>query len=211
MKIVASGLGKRYNRDWIFRNLTRTFLPGNTYAVTGPNGSGKSTLMQVLWGQLPPSEGAIDYRTDHATIGADQVYRHTAIAAPYMELIEEFTLEEMIDFHFRFKTIRTGFAARDLPDLFELAHAKKKYLCQFSSGMKQKVKLGLAFFSSCPLLFLDEPGTHLDAQALAWYRKQIDRVRGACTLFIASNQPEEYPADAEKINIPDLKAVTRRE
>lgn len=208
MKVVASRLGKRYNRDWIFKNLTCEFQARATYAVTGPNGSGKSTLLQVLWGQLPPSQGHVAYGQNNGLVNPGDVYRHVAVATPYMELIEEFTLEEMIGFHFRFKTLRPGFSVADVPDLLELAHAKKKYLYQFSSGMKQKVKLGLAFFSACELLFLDEPGTNLDPHAFAWYRQQLEAVRGTGTLFIASNQPEEYPADAEKISILDFKTVT---
>ncbi|HCM77226.1 MAG TPA: ABC transporter ATP-binding protein, partial [Cytophagales bacterium] len=55
MKIVIENLGKRFNREWIFKNFNFTFEQGNCYAIVGPNGSGKSTLMQVLWGMVPPS------------------------------------------------------------------------------------------------------------------------------------------------------------
>ncbi|HEY9486809.1 MAG TPA: ATP-binding cassette domain-containing protein, partial [Chryseosolibacter sp.] len=51
--ITVNDLSKRFNREWIFRNLNYQFRSGNTYAITGPNGSGKSTLLQVVWGQVP--------------------------------------------------------------------------------------------------------------------------------------------------------------
>jgi len=208
MKIVASQLGKRYNRDWIFRNLTYEFGPGGVYAVTGPNGSGKSTLLHVLWGQVPPSQGTLVYQQNGKIVPPEEVHRHIAIATPYMDLIEEFTLEEMVRFHFKFKTLRPGVSPAGLIDRMELAHARSKYISRFSSGMKQRVKLALAFFSVRDLLFLDEPGTHLDQPAFAWYQQQLLDVRGTCAVFIASNQPTEYPPDCEKVNILDLKPVT---
>jgi ABC-type multidrug transport system ATPase subunit len=71
--------------------------------------------------------------------------------------------------------------------------------------MKQRVKLGLAFFTESNLIFLDEPTTNLDAEAIAWYHQNLNELPGDCTIFIASNQPSEYPAAAHVINILDLK------
>src|SRR5580704_8263208 len=108
MKISVKDLGKRFNREWIFKNLTFEFETGNIYAVTGPNGSGKSTLLQILWGQLPQSEGTLSYTNDRGSIPQEEIFKSIAIATPYLELIEEFTLREMVQFHFRFKKIRNG-------------------------------------------------------------------------------------------------------
>ncbi|MEQ8423667.1 MAG: ATP-binding cassette domain-containing protein, partial [Cyclobacteriaceae bacterium] len=105
MKIVTDNLGKRFNREWIFRKFIFEFKPGNCYAITGPNGSGKSTLMQILWGQVPPSTGKISYSIADQQIPIEDVYKLVSIATPYMELIEEFTLNEMVRFHFKFKKV----------------------------------------------------------------------------------------------------------
>src|ERR1044071_4227319 len=107
MKLIAENLGKRFNREWIFRHFSFTLEPGKTFAITGPNGSGKSTLSQVLWGQVPPTAGVLKYYDDNGTVVED-VFQHVAIAAPYMDLIEEFTLDETIRFHFKFKTLANG-------------------------------------------------------------------------------------------------------
>src|SRR6478609_11181093 len=106
MTIQVENLGKRFNREWIFKNLTSTFEQGNTYAITGPNGSGKSTLLQVLWGQMPSSSGKISYHLKDKAVAIEDVFQHVSIATPYMDLIEEYTLEEMIRFHFQFKKVR---------------------------------------------------------------------------------------------------------
>jgi ABC-type multidrug transport system ATPase subunit len=208
MKIVASDLGKRYNRDWIFKNLTCEFQQGYTYAITGPNGSGKSTLLQVLWGQLPPSTGSVSYLVGAQPVLVEDVFRHVSIAAPYMELVEEFTLDELVRFHFRYKKPWRGVSVDELLESMELTHARSRFLHQFSSGMKQRVKLALAFFSTTDFLFLDEPGTNLDQSAFAWYRRTLENVRSERLVLIASNQPEEYPQDAIRVDILKNKGVT---
>jgi ABC-type multidrug transport system ATPase subunit len=204
MILTAENLGKRFNREWIFRNFNYSFQPG-VYAITGPNGSGKSTLLQVLWGQLPPSQGILTYTENDENILVEDIYKDLVIATPYMELIEEFTLEEMLRFHFAFKKIRNGRSIEELIDLLELAHARNKMVNQFSSGMKQRLKLGLAFFSDARVVFLDEPTTNLDRQSIAWYWKHFAQLPGDSLIFVGSNLENEYPPNAVKINLPDYK------
>jgi len=203
--IQAQQLGKKYNGDWIFRKFDYTFQSGQTYAITGPNGSGKSTLLQVLWGQVPPSAGTVAYTADDKNVPAEDVYKHMAIATPYLDLVEEFTLREQLRFHFKLKPCRQGWTEAEMLDKMYLTHARDKYISNFSSGMKQRVKLALAFFSAADIVFLDEPGTNLDQQAFDWYQHQLSSLPPQCLVFIASNQPSEYPASAQKIDIMRFK------
>jgi ABC-type multidrug transport system ATPase subunit len=205
MKIVAENLGKRFNREWIFRNFSFTLEPGKTFAITGPNGSGKSTLSQVLWGQVPPTVGTLKYYDNDRVV--DDIFRHVSIAAPYMDLIEEFTLEESIRFHFKFKA--PAIPIDSMIDAIELGPSSDKKIGMFSSGMKQRLKLALAFYSQTPFLFLDEPTTNLDKDAIAWYHDNLARQSGR-GVVIASNQEDEYPSNAVKIDLSAYKAVTKQ-
>src|ERR1700709_1668785 len=108
MKITLQNIGRRFNREWIFRGVDYTFSDNGSYAILGPNGSGKSTLLQVLNGSLAPSVGKLNYTFNNAEVDASDVYQHLSLAAPYLELIEEFTLSEVIDFHFQFKAYKAG-------------------------------------------------------------------------------------------------------
>jgi len=203
MTIITENLSKRFNREWIFRDFSYTFAPG-TYAITGPNGSGKSTLLQVLWGQVPSTGGTTRYEESTA-IPSEDIYRHLSIAAPYVDVMEELTLAEIIRFHFSFKAVRGGRNANELMDMMELSHARDKQVGHFSSGMKQRLKLGLALFSDVPLIFLDEPTTNLDASSIAWYWQNFEQIQGKATVFIGSNHEEEYPSSAVKIKLTDYK------
>ena len=134
-----------------------------------------------------------------------EVFRHIAIATPYMDLIDEFTLDEQLDFHFKIKTIRAGFAIGDLPEIMYLGSSRNKQIGNFSSGMRQRLKLALAFYTQAEVIFLDEPGTNLDKQAFHWYLNQLQKVQPLSLIIIASNNPEEHPG-AEVINVSDWKA-----
>ncbi len=204
--IEVSELAKRYNREWIFKNFTHTFRSGQTYAITGPNGSGKSTLLQVLWGQLPQSGGKISYVKNNTAITVDDVFRYVSVAAPYMDLIEELTLTEQLQFHFKLRKPRAGTTIESMIGKLYMTDSRDKQISNFSSGMKQRVKLGLAFFTETDVIFLDEPGTNLDEKAFAWYKENLAEVAQTSSLiFIASNQKSEYPDNAEVISMTSYK------
>jgi ABC-type multidrug transport system ATPase subunit len=205
ISITLQDVGKKFNTEWIFRKMTCTFEGSHIYAVTGPNGGGKSTLLQVLWGQMPPSQGSIVYRLANKIVDHDEIFRHLAIATPYMDLIEEFTLEEQVAFHFKLKKPRAGLKQSEIIDRMYLDHARHKFISNFSSGMRQRVKLALAFYTESSILFLDEPGTNLDAQAFNWYLDELSQVPSQSLIFIASNQTAEYPPNARKIDIMSYK------
>ena len=205
MNIIATELSKRFNREWIFHKLSYRFEFGKTYALVGPNGSGKSTLLHILTGQVPPSGGTLNYETGTGKVDNHEVYKSMVIAAPYVDLIDEFTLDEMVKFHFCFKEIRGGITIDEIIEKMELTHVRLKHVSNFSSGMRQRLKLGLAFFSKAELLFLDEPTSNLDQKSIEWYWKNLTSLLGKSLIIIASNQEMEYPSTAEKVDILNYK------
>ncbi|MEZ0486432.1 ABC transporter ATP-binding protein [Fibrella aquatica] len=210
MKIVAEQIGKKYRREWIFRGVDLTLSAGNSYTFVGPNGSGKSTLLQVLAGMQPSSAGKLTYLTNGKPIDEDDWFRHIVLAAPYLELIEELTLTELLDFHRRFKPFRQGMESAELIEQMMLTHARDKEIKFFSSGMKQRVKLGLAFFSEANIVLLDEPTSNLDRQGAAWYHEHVVQLIAPSTeppvlLLIGSNQPSEYDFCSNVLDVMQWK------
>ena len=206
MKIITENLGKKFRNEWIFRNLNYEFQSGESYTFIGANGSGKSTLMQVLSGFMPHSEGLINYKCSQKSLTIDDYYKHLVIAAPYLELIEDFTLTEIVEFHVKFKPLKNNLSTSEFIDFIELPKAQNKEVKFFSSGMKQRVKLGLAFWSDCEILMLDEPTSNLDAEATSWYLRNVQEHSKNRLLFICSNQPSEYEFCKNILNIQDYKS-----
>lgn len=206
MNITLHKLGRRFNQEWIFRDLDYTFSSNNKYAILGPNGSGKSTLIKVLTGQLTPSEGKIQFSDSETEIHVDDIYSHVSIAAPYIELIEEYTLRELIDFHFKFKAYLPNFNREKVVELLRMEKSVDKGLKHFSSGMKQRVKLVLACCSMSKILFLDEPTSNMDVEGEEWYLDLLKRTQiEGRILIIGSNQEKEYAFCNFNIQITDYK------
>ena len=189
-EIKTQNLGKRFNREWIFRNLNLHLSQGERLAVVGPNGSGKSTLLQVLSGAMPQSEGVIEYKSENQAIEIDDWYKKMIIAAPYLELIEEFSTLEFLDFHQKFKSFKNNRNSQEIIDSIELpGHKPIKY---FSSGMKQRLKLAIAFYSDVPLVLLDEPTSNLDSRWSGWYQQEVSQLSDSQLVIICSNIEKEY-------------------
>jgi ABC-type multidrug transport system ATPase subunit len=192
MEINLTNLGKRFNRDWIFRNLDFQFENGKHYAITGPNGSGKSTLLQLISGSAVYNEGKIDYLQNGKHFSADKVFQKISFAAPYLDTIEEMTLTEFFLFHDKMKGWLSRVNTKEIIYLSSLKNAAHKQIRYFSSGMKQRVKLAQAIFSNVPIVLLDEPLTNLDAEGVSLYHRLIEEFCANRLLIISSNEPKEY-------------------
>lgn len=205
MKITLSNVGKRFNRDWIFRKADLIFLPGQRYAVTGSNGSGKSTLLQALAGSMEISEGKIEWNFNDKFISADRIYSYLTIAAPYIDVIEEMTALEFLHFHQQFKPLLPRISIREILKLVGLERAAEKQVRYYSSGMKQRLKLAQAIFSDVPLLLLDEPCTNLDSSGYELYQILIKNFAANKTVIVSSNDANEFSFCENVISIMDYK------
>ncbi len=205
MKILLENVGKRFNREWIFRDVNLHLSSENNYVVLGRNGAGKSTFLQTLAGRYETSEGLIRYE-NNTEIAAEDIYKHLSICAPYLELYEEYSLLESIKLQQNFKPFASQIDLADIPELLQLNHAKDKPLKYFSSGMKQRVKLGLAILADCPILLLDEPTNNLDKKGINWYQRIIEKYTFDKLIVVCSNdQPHEFEFCNETLNIEDFK------
>ncbi len=191
MRITLTNVSKTFGREVVFRDLSHVFESGSRTAILGPNGSGKSTLLQVIAGALMPTSGKVVHELNGSLIEEEIVYRHISIAAPYLGLYEDLSLREAIAMHIRFKPLRTGIGVEELARVAYLEKNLEKPVRNFSSGMKQRLKLALAILSDTPLLLLDEPASNLDAQGIMWFRELLTKSLDDRTLLVASNRQAE--------------------
>ena len=205
MTISLSDAGKRYNRDWIFRHVTYQLSPGHSYAITGPNGSGKSTLLQAISGSLLLNEVKCDWSLPQFNLTPENIYRHVSICAPYLELIEEMTAQEFLDFHQGFKPFLPGITTKSIIEILGLEKATHKQIRFYSSGMKQRVKLAQCIFSNSALVLLDEPCTNLDSTGINLYHSLIQQYCTNRLVVVSSNDEVEYGFCTERINMADWK------
>ncbi|MEZ4978578.1 MAG: ATP-binding cassette domain-containing protein [Chitinophagales bacterium] len=199
MKVSLENIGKKFSKTWIFKGLSYEFLPGEKYAILGNNGSGKSSLIKIISGQSSPNAGRISYENTEA----DEVYKKLSLCAPYMDLVEELNLEELLLFVEQFKAFHKDYPVERILNMFPFK--KDKWIKDYSSGMKQRVKLALALFSDVDLCLLDEPSTNLDEEGMLWLQEQLEQLPTHKTLIIASNLEREYSLCKHFIEISKYK------
>ena len=73
LSIQLTNLGKKFNKEWIFKDLSYTINGGDKVVILGGNGSGKSTLLQVISGFITENEGEVIYKSDDKIIPVDKV------------------------------------------------------------------------------------------------------------------------------------------
>ena len=206
MRIKLKKISKRFQYKWIFKEVELDLQPDRAYAITGPNGSGKSTLLRVISGQLHPSAGKVIYEKQGKSVEVESVYRHLSFAAPYADLIEDFSLSETLKFHRAFKCFQAGLDDSKLKSLLNLSVPKNQPVKYFSSGMKQRLKLLLAICSDTEVLLLDEPTTNLDQPGARWYAELLAQYAPGRLVVIASNVESDYDYCREVIDVLGYKS-----
>jgi ABC-type multidrug transport system ATPase subunit len=199
MKIIATGIHKKFRQEWVFKALNYTFESGKSYAIIGQNGAGKSTLLKTLAQYSLPNKGTVEFEGI-----TEDVNKQISFAAPYSELIEEFTLPELLNFLIQIDFLSTRWDFNTFTSFIDLQPSESKYIKNFSSGMRQKVKLGIALAADRPILCLDEPTSNLDETAKNWFYKALESQRHKLIL-IASNEQAEINLCTDQLSIANYK------
>lgn len=208
ISITAVNAGKKFGREWIFKNVDLEINQGEKVVILGLNGSGKSTLLQALTGYLSLNKGHVHFLENQQKIEDDKQYQLISLASPYLELVEDFTLKEQIEHASIYKPFLKYLTINQVIELSGLSAHKNKYIKLFSSGMKQRLKLTLAILADTPILFLDEPTTNLDATVINWYKNMIADYAKDKTIIVCSNSiKEEYEFCNKTIRMEDFKKI----
>jgi ABC-type multidrug transport system ATPase subunit len=206
LHIQLEGIGKKFGSEWIFRNVNLNLASGDKLVILGGNGSGKSTLLQVISGYILPNAGKLIFKHGEKDLDPENYKDQLSIATPYLELIEDYTLTELIEHCSIYKPFTGNLKAEEIIEIADLRHAGNKYIKNYSSGMKQRVKLTLAILADCPLLLLDEPASNLDKNAIDWYNQLISKYSSHKTIVVCSNSvKEEFSFCNKELNVADYK------
>lgn len=201
MKIELKNVSKSFLGTPILNHFNLQICSGERYAILGANGSGKSTLLGIIGGLIKPNSGEIQFSSKNGeVIEEEQAYKKISLTGPYIHLVDDFNLLELINLHLQFKTTYNKYTTIEFAQ--ECNFSPKHYnilFKNFSSGMRQRLKLGFAILVKSEILLLDEPFTNLDAVSKQWYKGLLEDNLNGRTLVIASNDLEEYSNCHHKI------------
>lgn len=191
ISFALEDVGKKFYQRWLFKGISHDFQEAPHVALVGRNGSGKSTLMRIIAGQMLPSVGSVTCQIDEKPFPKDKFYQIISWSGPYIDLYEDLTLKEQIDLHFALKKCLLS-SPRDIIALLRLEAHQHKQLRLYSSGMLQRVKVGLAVLTDTPILLLDEPTSNMDPENAAIMLALIQEHTQNRIMVLASNMEREY-------------------
>lgn len=191
IKLAFDGVSKRFGQTRILNNFSYEFVSGKAYHIAGPNGSGKSTFLKIVCGYISPDKGKLVFSENNKTKEMEELATQTAFCAPYIDLLDELTGREQIDFHRSFKAFLPNADVLEEVKMAGIAHALDRPIRLYSSGMRQRLKLILTFLSDSPLLLLDEPCSNLDEAGKKYYATLANKYSMNRLVLVASNNMEE--------------------
>jgi heme exporter protein A len=202
--LKLSNICKHYTQTLLFEDISFELHPGEIMAITGWNGSGKSTLLRIIAGLVRPSLGQVEMFFKGESIPKESRRRFLGMVAPALSLYDELTALENLEFFCKVRGIACDHkSCLDLMERVGLTENAHKLCRNYSSGMKQRLKLAQALLHNPPLLLLDEPGCNLDSKGMEVVEEVISKQRQLGMTVIASNEKREVDYGDRIINLSE--------
>jgi heme exporter protein A len=207
--IAAENLSKSFSGRPLFSDLSFEASRG-LVAVAGRNGSGKTTLLKILAGLLRPTSGRIRFETEGGGALDSPSLRRLSIGwvGPDLQLYGALTALENLRFFRR----AAGRAAddRDLERRLEavgLAAAARRRVEEYSTGMKQRLRIAFATLFDPPALLLDEPMAGLDVEGREVVRRAVAAARERGPVLLASNDERDFERPDRRIDLSGARIL----
>ena len=202
--LKVSELSKYYSSTLLFKDISFELGPGEILGITGWNGCGKSTLLRIIAGLVRPSAGQVEMFYEDEAIPKEARRKFLGMVAPALALYDELTALENMAFFCRVRGVSYDrnhcLHIMKRVGLSEQAH---KMCRNYSSGMKQRLKLAQALLHNPPLLLLDEPGCNLDSKGIRIVENITSEQRRFGMTVIASNEKREVDYADRVINLSE--------
>ncbi|HAY32955.1 MAG TPA: ABC transporter ATP-binding protein [Ignavibacteria bacterium] len=208
IEIVCDNLSKIYSGKVIFKNLSLKLSSGNSVSILGKNGSGKSTLIKILSGIISANKGSITVSENNIPVPGNLCYTKIGLISPYLNLYDELTAYENLKFFCGLKNnsdIGIDEKINFYLNRVKLFDKRNETVKNFSSGMKQKLKLIFAVINEPGILYMDEPGTNLDSEGIDIVYETAEEHKKNGILVVATNDKEDIKLCERSINIEDYK------
>jgi len=192
ISMMVNELSKEFNRSVIFQDISFSLSSPASLSITGKNGAGKSTLSKILAGVLSATHGSIAYTDHRKQIGIEEFKTHIGFVSPYLNLYDEFTALENLQFLSRIRpgVHQNGERIKELLTFVGLWKRRDDVVATFSSGMKQRLKYAFALLHIPAVLILDEPTSNLDAEGIEVIKQVILEQKKKNILIIATNNDD---------------------
>jgi len=216
VEIICNNLSKSFPGNSIFKNLSFKTETKKSISIVGSNGSGKSTLVKILANLIQPSKGSVEIFRNKTLLPKEKLLYKISLISPYFNLYDELSGFENLDFVYELKVSNSdknnnsdtsekeekiGALLKEV-NLYEKRNEPVK---NYSSGMKQRLKLAFSVINDPDILLMDEPRSNLDKAGIHIMYGIAERQKEKGILIIATNEDEDKLICEDSINIEDYK------
>ncbi|HQY20284.1 MAG TPA: ABC transporter ATP-binding protein [Ignavibacteria bacterium] len=208
IELSAENISKSYSGKIIFKNFSINLKSGDSVSILGRNGSGKSTLIKLLTGLIASNKGKVILKVNGSTVPQNLWYSQIGLISPYLNLYDELTGIENLEF---FCSLRNN-SRDDMKEKIDfylnkvsLFDKRNEPLKNYSSGMKQKLKLIFAIINEPGILYMDEPRSNLDTEGIDIICQTAEEQKKNGILIVATNDTDDIQLCEKSINIEDYK------
>lgn len=172
------------------------------YGLLGPNGAGKSTLMNIITGNIKPTEGEVLWdNTDIRTLGAN--FRSLIGYAPQQQgLYNSFSGRRFLSYMAALKGIHKKEVRDEIERVLSyvnMQEAADRVIGSYSGGMKQRILIAQAILGSPKLIVLDEPTAGLDPKERVRVKEQIKALAGDKIILVSTHVVSDIAPIAKEI------------
>jgi ABC-2 type transport system ATP-binding protein len=204
--ISARALTRRFGAHTAVNAIDLELARGEVLGFLGPNGAGKTTTMQMLTGNLAPTEGEV------SICGIDMLAHPTAAKAKigylperpplYRDLTVDEYLMLAVKLHRVPKPARRELIAR-AKSACGLSDVGRKLIGTLSKGYQQRVGIAQAIVHEPDVLILDEPTAGLDPNQIREIRLLVRTLGGTRSVILSTHILSEVEAVCDRVQIMD--------
>ncbi|TVQ66811.1 MAG: ATP-binding cassette domain-containing protein [Balneolaceae bacterium] len=206
IELRVHSLSKQYGSNRVLSGISFSSNK-KTIGIAGSNGAGKSTLLLCLAGLLKPSSGSYEWFIDSENVSNYNLNHKLGFLAPYIELYEELTGMENLQFLADARHLPEG-AVADAVELAEATLFIHQSYGSLSTGQRQRVKMAATLLHEPVVLMLDEPGSNLDQKGTDTLGRVIHQhTEKGGLVILASNQAMELSLCEQIIDLNSYRRV----
>lgn len=190
--LIIKKLSKKFDDHYVVKNVSLEIEKGKIVGIIGRNGSGKTVFLKMIIGLYIPTSGDIDYcgynviddygvLVDTGFLENETGFTNLKLLAILKNKINDQKIYEIM------KMVKLD------PD------SKIKYK-NYSTGMKQKLKLAQALMEESKILILDEPFNGMDKESVTFFRNHLLELKAnGKTILITSHYQEDIDALCDQV------------
>ena len=194
-------ISKKY-KEKIALNDVSLKLDNGIYGLLGPNGAGKSTLMNIITGNLEPTEGTIKWDGKEVKeLGSN--YRSLLGYAPQQQgMYETFSGRRFLSYIATLKGISKSSMEDEINRVLlyvNMVEKSNQKIGTYSGGMKQRILIAQAIIGNPKLVILDEPTAGLDPKERVRIRERIAELSKDKIILVSTHVVSDIESIAKKI------------